>query len=443
MAREVSQYVRSCSVCAITKTPHHLPAGKLMPLPIPHRPWSHVGVDFVTDLPNSEGFTCILVAVDQFSKACRLIPLKGLPTALETAEALFQHVFRNFGIPEDIVSDVGPSSSRMFGRPSSNSWASQLASPLVITPRPMARLSGRYRRLGNTSGHTATPTSTAGAASSHGPSMHRTPLNKPPPASPHSSAYSVSNPLYSPGPKNPPMFQLWTTGSERAREFGTQLISTSNRQCGDIKPLQMPAGPTPPPIYHPGDKVWLSTQDLRLRLPCKKLSPRYIGPFTILRQINEVTFHLQLPAPYRIHPVFHVSLLKSFYPSAPDPNEPGVPPPPEVLAEPTIYRVRNIMDSRRRGGHLEYFIDWEGYGPEERSWVARDDVLDPSLLADSTRTTLTALLPEAMAVPVVALGRQEPPLEEGVLSESHSHYQPCSPDHNHLSTNHATYHHSA
>ncbi len=62
MAWDVSQYVRGCSVCAISETPHHLPTRKLVPLPIPCRPWSHVGVDFVTDLPKSEGYTCILVA---------------------------------------------------------------------------------------------------------------------------------------------------------------------------------------------------------------------------------------------------------------------------------------------------------------------------------------------------------------------------------------------
>lgn len=71
MARDVSLYVQGCSVCAISKTPRHLTSGKLVPLPIPHRPWSHVGVDFVTDLPNSDGFTCILIAVDRFSKACK------------------------------------------------------------------------------------------------------------------------------------------------------------------------------------------------------------------------------------------------------------------------------------------------------------------------------------------------------------------------------------
>lgn len=46
----------------------------LLPLPVPRRLWSHLGVDFITDLPNSGGNTCILVAVDRISKACCLFP---------------------------------------------------------------------------------------------------------------------------------------------------------------------------------------------------------------------------------------------------------------------------------------------------------------------------------------------------------------------------------
>ncbi len=108
MSHDVNRYVRSFSVCAMTVC--HLPVGKLVPLHLPRRPWSHMGIDFLTDLPESEGHTCILVAVDRFSKACKLIPLHGLPTALEieTGEQLFHHVFRNFGVPEDIVSDRSP-----------------------------------------------------------------------------------------------------------------------------------------------------------------------------------------------------------------------------------------------------------------------------------------------------------------------------------------------
>ncbi|KAK3570152.1 hypothetical protein QTP86_012626 [Hemibagrus guttatus] len=137
------------------------------------------------------------------------------------------------------------------------------------------------------------------------------------------------------------------------------------------------------PEYRPGQKVWLSTRDIRMHLPCKKLSPRFIGPFTIIRQINPVTYHLQLPPEYKIHPVFHVSLLKPHHPSVFPSTEPGEaeePPLPLIMDEGSAYLVRDILDSRRRGGRLEYLVNWEGYGPEEQSWVPWNDVLDPTLL---------------------------------------------------------------
>ena len=64
--------------------------------------------NYLTDLPPSQGNTTVLVVVDQFSKSCHLLPLPGLPTDLQTAEALFTQVFRHYGVPEDIVSDRGP-----------------------------------------------------------------------------------------------------------------------------------------------------------------------------------------------------------------------------------------------------------------------------------------------------------------------------------------------
>lgn len=88
--------------------PHTLPAGKLLPLPIPQCPWSHITIDFITDLPDSRGNTIILVIVDQFSKSLWRLPLPSLPTAFATAELVFNHVFCYYGIPEDILSDQGP-----------------------------------------------------------------------------------------------------------------------------------------------------------------------------------------------------------------------------------------------------------------------------------------------------------------------------------------------
>ncbi|MGL5295277.1 MAG: chromo domain-containing protein, partial [Aeromonas sp.] len=121
------------------------------------------------------------------------------------------------------------------------------------------------------------------------------------------------------------------------------------------------------PTYLVGQRVWLSTKNIRLRLPCKKLSPRYIGPFKIFKEINPVVFELQLPQHYRIHPVFHVSQLKPYNspisPSLSKEHGDEEEPPLEETRE--VFTVQEILDSRCRGCHLECLVDWEGFGPEE------------------------------------------------------------------------------
>ena len=108
MEKEVSEYMAACPVCARNKVSRYPPAGLLCPLPVPHRPWSDISLDFVTGLPPSEGNTTVLTVVDRLSKMVHFIPLPKLPSAKETAEVMLRHVFRLHGFPKDVVSDRGP-----------------------------------------------------------------------------------------------------------------------------------------------------------------------------------------------------------------------------------------------------------------------------------------------------------------------------------------------
>ncbi|KAJ9512232.1 hypothetical protein QJQ45_012790 [Haematococcus lacustris] len=66
--------------------------------------------------------------------------------------------------------------------------------------------------------------------------------------------------------------------------------------------------------YKVGQKVLLSTKNLKLEPgKARKLIPRYVGPFEILLLVGAVAVKLDLPASMsRLHPVFHVSLIKPY-----------------------------------------------------------------------------------------------------------------------------------
>lgn len=64
-------------------------------------------------------------------------------------------------------------------------------------------------------------------------------------------------------------------------------------------------------IFRLDQWVWLATKDFLLWVESKKLAPRYMGPFKILRRINLVAYQLMLPHTMKINPMFLVLYLKS------------------------------------------------------------------------------------------------------------------------------------
>ncbi|MCO5608319.1 hypothetical protein L7F22_062525 [Adiantum nelumboides] len=66
-------------------------------------------------------------------------------------------------------------------------------------------------------------------------------------------------------------------------------------------------------VFKEGDYVFLRVPEHSKSLktgPTSKLSPRFCGPFKILRRVESMAYKLELPANSRVHQVFHVSRLR-------------------------------------------------------------------------------------------------------------------------------------
>ncbi|KAJ9521393.1 hypothetical protein QJQ45_001229 [Haematococcus lacustris] len=127
--------------------------------------------------------------------------------------------------------------------------------------------------------------------------------------------------------------------------------------------------------YHTGQLVLLSTRNLRMKPgKAKKLLPRFIGPFKVLEHVGPVAVRLDLPrAMARMHPVFHVSLLRPY-----TSEHPHLPPPVEWLDEAPLYEVEKLLAHRgvRAGKARGYLVKWQGYDDSYNTWEPRNNLVN-------------------------------------------------------------------
>ncbi|GJS47703.1 ty3-gypsy retrotransposon protein [Tanacetum coccineum] len=372
MRRSVEDYIKQCLVCQQTKYSTQAIGGYLQPLPTPSAVWEDVSMDFITGLPASKGLTVILVVVDRFSKYAHFGPLPTSFNGHKVAEVFLDMVVKLHGIPKTIVSDRDPIFlskfwTELFGlsgtqlnhstayHPQSDGQTEVVNRGLEQYLRAMAsdrpqqwvRFLPWAEYCYNTSYHSSIKMSPFQAV------YGRLPLT----LIPYPPGYS----------KVAAVEELLVERDELLRQLKCNLLAAkhrmeeqANRKRRDLE-------------FSVGDKVLVKLQPYRQITLAKrhsnKLAKRFYGPYEVVERIGKVAYRLALPTASKIHPVFHVSILKLF---TGNDTERVAELPKEFQEGHPMEQPVAVCDSRMvlHNGKLtrQVLVQWAGRSPEEATW---------------------------------------------------------------------------
>ena len=78
MVQDITDYCKSCLVCATSQSLTEKLCGLLKMLPIPTHPWQYIGIDFVSPLPESlnwnGAYDMICIIIDLLMAMVHLVP---------------------------------------------------------------------------------------------------------------------------------------------------------------------------------------------------------------------------------------------------------------------------------------------------------------------------------------------------------------------------------
>jgi hypothetical protein len=375
MYTEVTQYVKTCTACQRSKALNRKNSGLLIPLPTPESMWTLVSMDFITDLPlTKNGFDSIMVVVDKFSKMCRCIPTVKTVTAEDCAYLFFDNIVKHEGFPVGIVSDRDTKFASKFWSRLFSLHGVDLRMSSAFHPETDGQTERENRTLEDMLRNNVDPTLTdwdlwlpcaeMAINNSFVEAIGTTPfyLNKGRhPRMPLDLAIQQHLPHLAPtGSTVPAAAKFAQNVQDRIHRARSLLLAARDRMRTVANRRRKPVA------FAVGQEVLLSTRNLTFKGPnCRKLLPRWIGPFKVLQLCGLAACKLGLLPTMHIHPVFHVSLLRPYRADG------RVQPPPPVLTleGEEEYEVERILDHiTDKRNHTKFLVKWLGYGPEHNSW---------------------------------------------------------------------------
>ena len=388
LRRFVRTYVTSCSTCQQTKVPRHKPDGLLQPLPTPTIPWSYISMDFITDLPESEGCTVIMVVVDLLTKMSHFIGFPKMPTSKNMADVFLRRIVKFHGFPEVIVSDRGSQFVSHFWteickalgitkaistayHPETDGQTERVNQVLEIYLRSYVDYRGKdwaswlwsAEFVYNNSIHSSTKHTPFFANYGYHPRFDLT----------------VPRPLDAPESRN---YLQDLALLHRQLVFNLEHAKSLYKKHADTHRQA-------PPAYQVGDRVYLRTTNLMINRP-RKFKEAYAGPFTVTHVTRTGTavtlaLHDTWIKDYNIHPTFHVSLIKPARdPRGPDGIFKNRPRPVVKMftdGDDTLVVYHSIVNSRfldpANRLSLQYQVQLRADDDTSLLWLPADDLQDP------------------------------------------------------------------
>jgi len=367
MNDRIIDFVRSCPECQQNKASRHQPYGLPSPLELPYALRQSIAMDFITELPVSEGCDQLWVVVDRFTKMAHFVPLRE-KNAADLAKIFAREIWRFHGLPTDIVSDrdsrftsevwqellkklgIRPRMSTAF-HPQTDRQTERLNQTIEAYLRSFVnheqddwvRLLPMAEFAYNNSVTMGNGISPFYANYSFHPRTLDPPNENEEPLNPASTAYAH-----------------WMQAVHKEAREGLEAAQERMRRYGE------PNRKTPP-AYQVGDLVMLSGRNIKTRRPSRKMDHKNHGPFQVERIITPLAVRLTLPRKWKIHNVFHVSLLEPYRTS-----EKRAPPDlAKILREADDveqseeYDVEAVEASREHGRgnrkRILYLVKWLGY----------------------------------------------------------------------------------
>ncbi|MCH81864.1 hypothetical protein A2U01_0002657 [Trifolium medium] len=371
MKNTIQEFVRACDICQRQKYLTSSPGGLLQPLPIPNRVWEDLSIDFITGLPKSKGYEAILVVVDRFSKYVHFVPLKHPYTAKIIAEIFVREVVRLHGIPLSIVSDRDPVFMSNFWKELFKLQGTILKMSTAYHPETdgqtevVNRCLETYLRCFITDQPKTWSNWISWAEFWFNTSYHAATGQ-----TPYETVYG----------RTPPVITRWVKGETRVEAVQKELEDRDEAlrqlraqlQRAQDRMTQLANRKRCDRNFEIGEWVFVKLRAHRQQsVVCRinaKLAARYFGPYPILARVGAVAYKLKLPIGSRVHPVFHVSLLKKAVGTYHDEDElPELEGEQGTLIEPEGVLARRAVQVQNEWVD-QVLIHWKGQKIEEATW---------------------------------------------------------------------------